>query len=118
MCSGRCYVLILVLFLLINQNIQIVASFDDAYFKELWSSKNGSFYHVKTLQKGKTVLTALLTSIKVRSSAFHSSYNHLTVIVLVYNVCLDKTAMIVNETIINYHFLSMTLTITDYVYYI
>ncbi|CAH3168221.1 unnamed protein product [Porites lobata] len=60
----------------ITDNIQIVASFDDAYFKELWSSKNGSFYHVKTLQKGKTVLTALLTSIKILGTDTIHTFEH------------------------------------------
>ena len=48
------------------QNIRIDTSFDPSYFQVLWSSANGSFHHVRTLQKGKTMLTAMYTSIKVQ----------------------------------------------------
>lgn len=45
--------------------MEISTSFDPFYFEVLSSSKNGSFHHVRTLQKGTTTITAVYTSVKV-----------------------------------------------------
>ncbi|KAK2568492.1 Nuclear pore membrane glycoprotein 210 [Acropora cervicornis] len=50
----------------ISDNIHLSSSFPEAYFQLLWSSKNGSYHRVKTLQKTKrTVITAVYTSIEI-----------------------------------------------------
>ncbi|XP_015750175.1 PREDICTED: nuclear pore membrane glycoprotein 210-like, partial [Acropora digitifera] len=50
----------------ISDNIHLSTSFPEAYFQLLWSSKNGSYHRVKTLQKTKrTVITAVYTSIEI-----------------------------------------------------
>lgn len=45
--------------------MEITTSFDPVYFEVMFYSKNGSFHHVRTLKKGKTILTAVYTSVKV-----------------------------------------------------
>ncbi|XP_029186949.2 LOW QUALITY PROTEIN: nuclear pore membrane glycoprotein 210-like [Acropora millepora] len=50
----------------VSDNIHLSTSFPEAYFQLLWSSKNGSYHRVKTLQKTKrTVITAVYTSIEI-----------------------------------------------------
>ncbi|KAJ7382708.1 hypothetical protein OS493_033271 [Desmophyllum pertusum] len=60
----------------ITDNIQIKTVFDESYFQVLWSSTNGSFHHVRTLQKGKSILTAVYTSIKILGTDVIYTFDH------------------------------------------
>lgn len=72
-CTCACHAKWGFLRFIFHQNIHIDTSFDPSYFQVLWSSTNGSFHHVRTLQKGKTLLTATYTSIKVQLFIYFNS---------------------------------------------
>ena len=52
--------------------MEISPSFDQFYFEVLFSTKNGSFHHVRALQKGKTTISAVYTSVKVEIDFFNT----------------------------------------------